>query len=130
LITLLDTQVVVWAQIAPRQLSRAARSAIQRAGKRGERAISVYSLYEIVVMFERGRIERRGSVDASLRVFTEGLLVLPITLEIAALTTELPANFPRDPGDRIIAATALSESLPLVTADREIQNSGVVRTVW
>jgi PIN domain nuclease of toxin-antitoxin system len=90
----------------------------------------VYSLYEIAVMFERGRIERRGSVDASLRVFTEGLLVLPITLEIAALTTELPADFPRDPGDRIIAATALSESLPLVTADREIQNSGVVRTVW
>jgi PIN domain nuclease of toxin-antitoxin system len=130
LITLLDTQVVVWAQIAPRQLSRAARSAIQRAAKRGERAISTYTLYEIAVMFERGKIERRGSVAASLRVFAEGLLVLPITLEVAAVTTELPAAFPRDPGDRIIAATAISENLPLVTADREIQSAGVVRTIW
>ena len=30
----------------------------------------------------------------------------------------------------LITATALNEDLPLVTADREILNAGIVRTIW
>jgi len=38
----------------------------------------------------------------------------------------------RDPWDRFIVATALALALdlPLVIADRRIQNSGLVETVW
>ena len=43
---------------------------------------------------------------------------------------ELPANFPKDPVDRLIAATALIEDIPLITADREIRKSGAVPTIW
>jgi predicted nucleic acid-binding protein len=35
----------------------------------------------------------------------------------------LPAAYPKDPADRIIAATAMVEGLPLLTADREIRRS-------
>jgi PIN domain nuclease of toxin-antitoxin system len=42
----------------------------------------------------------------------------------------LPANYPKDPADRIIGATALVEGLSLVTADRAIRNSRAVPTIW
>jgi PIN domain nuclease of toxin-antitoxin system len=43
---------------------------------------------------------------------------------------ELPAKFPKDPVDRLIAATSLIEDIPLITADREIRKSGAVATIW
>ena len=43
---------------------------------------------------------------------------------------QLADAFPGDPMDRIIAATALTEGIPLVTADERIRRSGVVRTIW
>jgi PIN domain nuclease of toxin-antitoxin system len=42
----------------------------------------------------------------------------------------LPANYPKDPVDRVIGATALIEDLPLVTADREIRKWKAVPTIW
>jgi len=47
-----------------------------------------------------------------------------------ALIPELPANYPRDPADRIIGATALAEGLTLITADRNILASKAVQTAW
>jgi len=32
--------------------------------------------------------------------------------------------------DRLIAATAMVEGMPLVTSDARIQDSGVVTTIW
>jgi PIN domain nuclease of toxin-antitoxin system len=45
-------------------------------------------------------------------------------------SVELPEAYPKDPADRLIAGTALVEGLSLVTADREIRRSQVVRTIW
>jgi len=35
-----------------------------------------------------------------------------------------------DPMDRIITATAMVEGVPLVTADRNIRRSRLVKTIW
>jgi PIN domain nuclease of toxin-antitoxin system len=56
--------------------------------------------------------------------------VLPITIEIAAATAHLPPDFPSDPMDRIIAATARAENLPLVTADERILSCPLLKTIW
>jgi hypothetical protein len=46
------------------------------------------------------------------------------------LAVRLPAGFPKDPADRLIAATAIVEGVPLVTADERIRQAKVVQAIW
>lgn len=127
---LLDTQVLVWTQVEERRLSKSARSFIRRNSRRMELAISAFTLYEIASMIERGKITLNGSVDATVHQFIEGVSIRPITPEIAAVAIQFPPDFPRDPGDRLIAATARVEGLALITADQRIQACSLLRTIW
>ena len=69
-------------------------------------------------------------MQAALEHLLLEMQVLPVTLEIAATTTFLPSDFPSDPMDRIIAATARVEGLPLVTADERILSCTSIKTIW
>jgi PIN domain nuclease of toxin-antitoxin system len=46
------------------------------------------------------------------------------------LATHFPDNFPANPADRLIAATARAEGLPLVSRDARIRASAAVETIW
>jgi PIN domain nuclease of toxin-antitoxin system len=81
-------------------------------------------------MLAKGRIERHGTVEASLRLLTSKVTVWPITLEIAALAADFPLDYSRDPADRLIGATARAEGLKLVTHDESIRKSPLLKTVW
>jgi PIN domain nuclease of toxin-antitoxin system len=56
--------------------------------------------------------------------------VLPVTPAIAAIAAGFSGAFPGDPGDRLIAATAIAHGLTLVTADTALRESRQVRTIW
>jgi PIN domain nuclease of toxin-antitoxin system len=56
--------------------------------------------------------------------FDLGVNDTDLLLEAATFTTV------RDPYDRLIIAQARVAGVPLVTRDEEIQESGLVRTVW
>ncbi len=58
----------------------------------------------------------------------EGFLPLPITLEHAHLAGSLPGAH-RDPFDRMLAAQAQIENMPLVTADPVFRAFGT-RVLW
>ena len=47
--------------------------------------------------------------------------------QIDFVRVNTPNNFQRDPADRIIVATAISENLPLLTYDKKIIKSGLVK---
>jgi PIN domain nuclease of toxin-antitoxin system len=50
-----------------------------------------------------------------------GVLLLPLTPEVAVESTRLPGSFHRDPADQMIVATARLHACPLVTLDHSIR---------
>jgi PIN domain nuclease of toxin-antitoxin system len=68
--------------------------------------------------------------DSSLELLIEGVTVLPITTQIAALAAQFPSDFSGDPADRIIGGTAQAEGLTLITHDEKIRRSPLLRMVW
>jgi PIN domain nuclease of toxin-antitoxin system len=128
---LLDTHVLVWAVADSKRLSKAAVAAIRKARAEEEGlAVAAITLWELAALVARGRIQAYGTVEASVRLLIEGVIVKPLTAEIAALAAQFPADYPRDPADRLIGATARAEGLSLITRDEMIRRSPLVRTLW
>lgn len=128
---IVDTHVVAWLAFDPDRLSRKARAAIDDARKNGDGlAISDITLLELATLASKGRIHLDISLESFLGEVEARFVVLPISGRAGVRAIGLPAAYPKDPADRIIAATALVEGLSLLTADREIRRSKVLHTIW
>jgi len=129
-VILLDTHVLVWAVEDSKRLSRTAASEIRRARRQDGLAVSAITLWELASLFAKGRVRAFGTVEASVQLVLEGVAIRPITPEIAALATQFPDDYPRDPADRLIGATARVEGMTLITRDENIRRSPLIKTVW
>jgi PIN domain nuclease of toxin-antitoxin system len=131
LLILLDTHVVIWLAQDYQRISAAAHAAIKEA-RRSQRglAISCITLIETARLASHSRVNLEPDLETFLFDLEQRFIVLPITANIALQAFEFPADYPRDPVDRVLGATALIEDIPLVTADREIRRSGAVPTIW
>jgi PIN domain nuclease of toxin-antitoxin system len=127
---ILDTHVLLWAIADSKKLSRPADAAIRKSRQVDGLAISAITLWELASLVARGRIRSYGTVESSLNRLIEGVTVKPITPEIATLAAQFPGDYPHDPADRIIGATARAEGLALVTRDEGIRKSPLLKTIW
>jgi PIN domain nuclease of toxin-antitoxin system len=125
---LIDSHSLIWGLDDPGKLTPTARSFLQDRGN--TLVLSTASIWEIAIKVGKGKLPLslpfrewmvRGIADLSLEV-------LPITLDHAERQITLPFHH-RDPFDRLIAAQALVEGLPLVTADPIFDTYGVTR-IW
>ena len=129
---LIDTHALVWLVGQPEKLSKAAASAIRRARSSDGLAIADVTVWELAFLLARGVLQSHGTVENTVRnlVNRSGVIVKPITAEIAALATQFPNDYPRDPVDRLIGATARAEGLALITRDESIRKSPLLKTIW
>ena len=125
---LLDTHVLIWLAQEPGKISAIAHTAIREA--KGGLAISDITMWEMALLAARGRIYLTGTIEAFVEEICSRTAILPVTPRIAALASQFPPNYPRDPSDRLIGATAISEGIELISADVGIQRTGIVRTIW
>jgi PIN domain nuclease of toxin-antitoxin system len=127
---LLDTHVLIWSVSAPRELSRFAADAIRRNKKSDGVAISAITLWELSRLLASDRIRAYGTVEASVSLLTREVIIMPITVEIAALAAQFGPDYPGDPADRLIGATAKVAGVALVTKDEKLRRAKFLETIW
>jgi PIN domain nuclease of toxin-antitoxin system len=127
-----DTHILIWDALSLERLSLAAAAAIAAANRSDGILIADISLWEIAMLIQKGRIQVETNSQSFLNLVLQAnqLVVSGITPQIAALSTQLPLAINADPADRLIAATAIVEDAPLVTADHNLQKAEEVPTIW
>ncbi len=113
---LLDTHVLLWSLYEPHRLSELARNSIAKI--ENVRLVSAASAWELSTKVRLGKLDMaRGLVESyhdHLETFraTE----LPVSSKHSLLAGSFSQTH-RDPFDRLLAAQALLEGVPLITAD-------------
>jgi PIN domain nuclease of toxin-antitoxin system len=83
------------------------------------------SLLEAAILHRLGRLSLEGALDDFFAAaLSQDLHLLELNPAIAARTNELPEDFPGDPFDRTIIATAAALNLTLITTDPAIRDAG------
>ena len=123
---LLDTHALIWFLEDDKRLSPAAREVI--APKVNTLFYSAASVWEMAIKISTGRLGFKG--DPILASNREGIDSLPITAQHAWSNRLLDSRRDhKDPFDRMIAAQAIAEGLPVISADAGFDAYGVQR-IW
>jgi PIN domain nuclease of toxin-antitoxin system len=128
-VIVLDTHAWLWWQTTDDKLSARALAAIDGADRIG---VCTASCYELARASARGRIR----LDRDIRVWVAQALgvdriePLDLTSRIATSAGVLGDDFPGDPVDRIIYATAQEHGAKLITRDRALRRIDPELTLW
>lgn len=126
----IDTHIWVWWVHGDERLTQIQIDTIQ-ANEADTIGVSAISCWEVAKLVEYGRLD----VLCPLTEWFEqalsypGILILPLTPEIAIESTVLPGEFHRDPADQIIVATARTHGCPLVSSDAKLLRYPHVETI-
>jgi PIN domain nuclease of toxin-antitoxin system len=123
---LLDSHTVLWAAFRRDLLSAHALHVLTQPGS--EMNVSAASAWEITTKYRLGKLNfaRALAVDFIPRITSVGYHLLPISLEHAVRAGLLPGDH-KDPFDRMLAAQALHEDMPLLSNDPQFDVFGVRR---
>jgi PIN domain nuclease of toxin-antitoxin system len=125
---LLDTHVLLWALMEPGRLSKRARALIE--DRANTLLVSSASAWEIATKHRLGRLEGAETVVAGYRHHLERLGAAELLINSDhALRAGAFAAAHRDPFDRMLAAQAQIEGVPLLTEDRAFAVFDVTR-IW
>lgn len=128
-----DTHSLIWYLEDNPFLSPKANNVFD-ACDRGEIVIYIPTicLVEILYLQEKWRIsaDLKVLLDEELRSDNSRFTIANLDESVVDVMAQIPRNVVPDLPDRIIAATALSLGLPLITKDAKIHSCKVVETIW
>jgi PIN domain nuclease of toxin-antitoxin system len=125
---LLDTCTLIWATLSPSALSREARQTI--ADEANVILVSAASAWEIATKVRAGKLPGAEKLERNYLDVMEdaGYTLLAIDTASALRAGRLVAEH-RDPFDRMIAAQALGQDIPVLSPDPQLDQFGV-RRIW
>ena len=125
---LLDTHTFLWFISGDSRLGAQAKALV--ADFSNEVVISVVSLWEIAIKVSLGKLTLARPFDDLIAEQLELHEITWLAIELEHLTAviSLPLHH-RDPFDRLIAAQASVEGLPLVSKDRVFQKYQI-QVIW
>lgn len=117
---LLDTHAWVWLRAGKLKAAPSVVQHLRDAADADRWFISDFTFAEMAQAAGRNRLEFDKPLLQWLREALRypGPQVLPVTPEIAQALLQLPPYFHGDPGDRILAATAIVHDLTVCTHDK------------
>ena len=119
---LLDTCAILWIA-GDLPIAKEARDAIASALEAEEPVfVSPISAWEIGLLSSRGQISLQVAPEKWFGRFLEapGVFLAGMSPQVLVASSFLPGEIPRDPADRIIAATAREYDYRVVTRDRQL----------
>jgi PIN domain nuclease of toxin-antitoxin system len=125
---LLDTHAFLWwGEDAP-TLSKRARTTISNPGN--ECLLSLASCWAMAIKLSLGKLRLPGAIERFVpeQLAANAFRQLEISFRHMARVAMLPFHH-RDPFDRLLAAQALEEGCPIVSADASFRKYGVKR-IW
>lgn len=125
---LLDSHALVWLLDGDRRLSKGAREAIEADD--AIVCISAATAWEISTKVRLGKWPEAASLSTSLATVMAqfGFVALSVTIDHALTAGLLPGPH-RDPFDRMLAAQAAMEGIPLISADPAFRALGT-EVLW
>ena len=120
---LLDTHIVLWFFDDNKKLSKKVTEAI--LDSENEKYISIVSAWELAIKTSIGKLTFEGGVGQFFTAVEEnGFELLPLKGDHLKQLENLPFHH-RDPFDRLLIATAISEGMTLTSTDENILLYGV-----
>jgi PIN domain nuclease of toxin-antitoxin system len=125
---LVDTCVLIWATMSPSALSPKAREAI--ADQKNVILVSAASAWEIATKVRLGKLPGAEKLEREyLEVMVDaGYTLLDLDTATALRAGRMTAEH-RDPFDRMIAAQAIGQDVPVLSPDSQLDQFGV-RRIW
>ncbi|MGD0802057.1 MAG: type II toxin-antitoxin system VapC family toxin [Terracidiphilus sp.] len=123
---LLDTHTLLWAAFRRDLLSPRALRILTLPGS--EMVVSAASAWEIATKYRLGKLKFAQALveDFLPRITAVGYRLLPVSVEHALRAGLLPGTH-KDPFDRMLAAQAIHENMPLLSNDPQLDIFGVRR---
>lgn len=129
---LLDSHVWIWWLTGQNDLSARKREFLDRLAQEGTPPfLAAISLWEAQMLHRKGRLVLEMDFPVWLSQASDPSVVrlLPLDTSVVLALDKLPERFHGDPADRIIVATAKAHGLELMTEDKSIRKSRVVKVV-